>query len=52
MVGELIGNASVEMKKGGLAALTIDTSLRTGAGTLQWLLPPKILVRLGENQRR
>jgi phosphohistidine phosphatase len=52
MVGELIGNASVEMKKGGLAALKIDTSLRTGAGTLQWLLPPKILVRLGENQRR
>jgi phosphohistidine phosphatase len=46
MVGELIGGGNIEMKKGGLATITIERPFRTGAGVLQWLVPPKILVGL------
>jgi phosphohistidine phosphatase len=47
IVGELIGAASIELKKGGVAAVSIERSIRAGAGVLQWLIPPKILVALG-----
>lgn len=43
-IGELIGDASVALKKGGLARIDIDdvSSMR---GELVWLLPPKALMR-------
>jgi phosphohistidine phosphatase len=47
IVGELVGRASIEMKKGGIAAVTVERSIRAGSGVLQWLVPPKILVALG-----
>src|SRR5262245_29847923 len=46
IVGELIGEASIEMKKAGVAAVSIGSSIKAGAGVLQWLIPPKILIAL------
>ncbi|MCC6443193.1 MAG: phosphohistidine phosphatase SixA [Armatimonadetes bacterium] len=40
MVSELIGGASIEFKKGGLARVDAD-SIDPGNGVLQWLLVPK-----------
>ena len=39
-------HAHVEFKKGGVARITIDPSLRPGSATLVWLLAPRILRRL------
>lgn len=41
MIGQLIGGAGIEMKKGALAAVSIESSLRPGAGVLEWLVTPK-----------
>ena len=48
MVGELIGaqGARVELKKGGLAVVQLRGAVRAGAGVLQWLAPPKLLVHV------
>jgi phosphohistidine phosphatase len=42
IVGRLTGGSRVELKKGGLARVDIEV-LEDGAGTLVWLLTPKIL---------
>lgn len=41
-IGEIIGGAQLDLKKGGLALVELPetSSLR---GTLEWLLPPKLL---------
>jgi phosphohistidine phosphatase len=44
IVGELIGGARIEMKKGGFAAVICNRLLTRGCGTLKWLAPPKILI--------
>jgi phosphohistidine phosphatase len=36
-------HAQVEFRKGGVARLTLDASLRPGSATLVWLLQPKVL---------
>ena len=41
VIGDVLGGASVEMKKGALACLDIEPS--TMRGELIWLLPPKML---------
>jgi phosphohistidine phosphatase len=47
VIGELIGGASVELKKGGLAG--VELAGRAGrAGTLICSIPPKVLVGLGK----
>jgi hypothetical protein len=43
-LGELIGGASVELKKGGLAGI----ELAGRAGTLTCSIPPKVLAGLGK----
>lgn len=42
-IGRLIGSASVDLKKGGLACVELPdrSSMR---GTLLWLVPPKVLL--------
>jgi phosphohistidine phosphatase len=42
LVGALTGGSQVLMKKGGLACVNIER-LEQGAGTLTWLLPPRVL---------
>ena len=42
LVGALTGGSQVLMKKGGLARVDIER-LEQGAGTLTWLLPPRVL---------
>ena len=42
IVGGLTGGSRVELKKGGLARVDIEV-LEEGAGTLVWLLTPKIM---------
>jgi phosphohistidine phosphatase len=39
-------HVSIEMRKGGVARLEIDESLRPGTATLKWLLAPKMLVAI------
>jgi phosphohistidine phosphatase len=42
----LTGNAAwplLEYKKGGVALLRFENGLQSGAGSLQWVLPPKVL---------
>jgi phosphohistidine phosphatase len=51
VLGRLIGNASVEMKKGALAAVTINDATCTQA-QLTMLLPPRVLVALGKGRNR
>ena len=50
MIGDLIGpeGASMELKKGGLAVVHIERTARKGVGTLLWLVPPKVLIRVAE----
>lgn len=43
-IGELIGDASVTLKKGGLARIDLDSASST-RGELVWLIPPKALMR-------
>lgn len=43
-IGELVGGASVDLKKGGLARIDLDSSSST-RGELVWLLPPKALMK-------
>ena len=47
MVGDLISarGVAMELKKGGLAVVQLDGSVRAGKGVLRWLVPPKLLVR-------
>lgn len=45
LVTVLCAAAGVTMRKGALARIEIDRPLRTGAGTLRWLLPPDALKR-------
>jgi phosphohistidine phosphatase len=42
LIGELTGGSRVLMKKGGLGRVDIER-LEQGAGTLMWLLPPRVL---------
>ena len=42
LLSELVGT-QLEMKKGAFARVEIERPLRTGAGTLRWLLPPDSL---------
>lgn len=42
MVGELIGGAAVELKKGGLARVDCEV-LGPGGGVLRWLLTPRLM---------
>ena len=44
IVGELIGGAHLEVKKGGFAAIICNRPLVKGCGILKWLAPPKILI--------
>lgn len=46
VIGELIGGASVEMKKGAVACLTVQGLARGGA-VLHWLLTGKQLAMIG-----
>jgi phosphohistidine phosphatase len=41
VIGDLLGGAAVDMKKGAIACLEIEPS--TMRGELIWLLPPKVL---------
>jgi phosphohistidine phosphatase len=43
LVAELSGAESVPMSKGALARIDIERPLRSGAGTLHWLIPPDLL---------
>jgi len=42
LIGALTGGSRVLMKKGGLGCVSIER-LEQGAGTLTWLLPPRVL---------
>jgi phosphohistidine phosphatase len=42
LIGALTGGSQVLLKKGGLARVDIER-LEQGAGTLTWLLPPRVL---------
>jgi len=42
LIGALTGGSQVLMKKGGLGRVDIEL-LEQGAGTLVWLLPPRVL---------
>jgi phosphohistidine phosphatase len=46
LCGTLAGSANVELKKGAVARLTVR-KWASGGATLRWLLPPKVLRRLG-----
>jgi phosphohistidine phosphatase len=43
MVAALCGAPDIPMKKGALARVDIERPLRTGSGTLRWLVPPDLL---------
>jgi len=45
-LSELIGGGSLEIKKAGLALVDLPDT-RPGRGRLRWLIPPKMLARLG-----
>jgi phosphohistidine phosphatase len=47
-LGQLIGAANVELKKGGLAGVELADSSST-SGTLICLIPPKVLAALGKS---
>jgi phosphohistidine phosphatase len=46
LVGTLTGGSRVQLKKGGLVRVDLDT-IGEGAGTLVWLLPPLALRKAG-----
>ena len=41
-IGEIVGSAKVDLKKGGLACVEVDDATDV-SGTLLWLIPPKVL---------
>ena len=43
LVAELCGAPEIPMKKGALARIEIERPLRSGMGTLRWLVPPDLL---------
>jgi phosphohistidine phosphatase SixA len=43
LLSVLCGAAGVTLRKGALARIEVDRSLRPGGGTLRWLLPPDAL---------
>jgi phosphohistidine phosphatase len=45
LAGALLGDAEIEIKKGGVARLHVD-AFKPGGGRLRWLLPPKVLRKL------
>lgn len=47
MIADLTGGSRVVMKKGGLALIDLS-SLEPGAGSLLWVLPPKVLRAIGK----
>lgn len=47
MIADLTGCSRVVMKKGGLALIDLS-SLEPGAGSLLWVLPPKVLRAIGK----
>jgi phosphohistidine phosphatase len=47
IVADLTGGSRVMMKKGGLALIDL-VSLDPGAGSLLWVLPPRVLRALGK----
>ena len=44
LAGQLVGGAAIALKKGGLIRINID-EVRPGAGVLEWVLTPAILLR-------
>lgn len=44
VIGELTGGTNIDLKKGGLALVEVQDASST-SGQLQWLIPPKVLVR-------
>ncbi|MBV9233267.1 MAG: histidine phosphatase family protein [Candidatus Eremiobacteraeota bacterium] len=50
-IGTLIGRGNVEMKKAALAAVDLPEAT-SGAGTLIFLIPPKVLVQWGKSLQR
>jgi phosphohistidine phosphatase len=47
MIGDLTGGSQVVLKKGGLGRVDLDV-LERGGGALAWLLPPKVLIEVGQ----
>ncbi len=47
MIGDLTGGSQVVLKKGGLGRVDLDV-LEQGGGALAWLLPPKVLIEVGQ----
>jgi phosphohistidine phosphatase len=41
------GHVQIEFRKGGVARLEVDETLRPGAARLRWLLAPKVLRAIG-----
>ena len=41
--GQLVGGATIDLKKGGLIRVDID-AVELGAGILRWLIPPSVLI--------
>lgn len=51
VIGRLVGNAGIDMKKGALAAVAIDDA-SCSRGNLVALLPPRVLTALGKARNR
>ena len=43
LVAELLGSDGIPMSKGALARIDVERPLRSGSGTLRWLVPPDLL---------
>ena len=54
LAGVLVFGApsALPLRKAGACAIEVDGELQPGAGTLRWLLPPKVLRRLAGRKRR
>jgi phosphohistidine phosphatase len=50
VIGQLVGNAGIEMKKGALAAVAVNSDCTRG--DLIALLPPRVLTTLGKARNR
>jgi phosphohistidine phosphatase len=44
VIGQLTGGTNIDLKKGGLALVELQGA-SSSSGQLQWLIPPKVLVR-------
>ena len=43
LVAELAGSEGIPMRKGALTRIDVERPLRSGSGTLRWLIPPDLL---------